>query len=113
MLFIIMLYVKLQRNFPGETLLQFYLKGKVGKWFAKLFGCVLAFYFIINIALVARIMEISVDMFLLDRTPATILVGVFLLTTSYAVSKGVQGIVHINLMYTKFFTYCHLHFFYF
>ncbi|WP_216830590.1 GerAB/ArcD/ProY family transporter [Alkalihalobacterium elongatum] len=99
MVLTVSLYVKLQRNFPGETLLQFFEKGRAGKWFAKFIGLILALYFILNVALVVRVMVFSVKMYLLDQTPSEVLVAIFLLTSSYAVSKGVQGIVHINLMF--------------
>ncbi|WP_158211497.1 GerAB/ArcD/ProY family transporter [Alkalihalobacterium alkalinitrilicum] len=50
------------------------------------------------IALVARVLGITVNSFLLDDTPVEIIVSVFLLTVTYCVSKGVQGVIHINIM---------------
>ena len=44
-------------------------------------------------------MEISVNMYLLNRTPPEVLVAIFLLTTTYSVSKGVKGIIHLSLLF--------------
>ncbi|ARK30181.1 GerAB/ArcD/ProY family transporter [Halalkalibacter krulwichiae] len=99
---IVFLIVRLQKFFPGQSLLQFIGESGVGKWIAKILALLFFLYFIILLAFEARVLTIIVRMYLLDRTPPEITLGIILLTSAYAVSKGVQGIVHLNIMFAPF-----------
>jgi spore germination protein len=100
--------VRLQRNFPGQSLLQFIGEKGFGKWIAKLLAIFFVFYFIPFLAYEARILTVIVRMYLLDRTPPEFTLAIILLTTTYAVSKGVQGIVHLNLMFIPFIIFVYV-----
>ncbi|MCM3762916.1 spore germination protein [Alkalihalobacillus oceani] len=95
----IVVYTKLQRNFPGETLLEAFTNTKAGSWLAKFLGMAFACYFLLLLAYETRILSIVVRIYLLIDTPAEVVAAVFLLTTTYAVTKGLQGIIHLNLMF--------------
>ncbi|OLO39260.1 hypothetical protein BTR23_09445 [Alkalihalophilus pseudofirmus] len=98
MLILITLYTRLQKHFPEENLLQWMRNGWMGKWVTKGFSILFIIHNLFIIALVARVLGITVNSFLLDETPVEIIVSVFLLTVTYCVSKGVQGVIHINIM---------------
>lgn len=95
----IVVYTKLQRNFPSETLLEALTHTKAGFWLAKVLGMSFACYFLLLLAYETRILSIVVKIYLLIDTPAEIVAAVFLLTTAYAVTKGLQGIIHLNLLF--------------
>ncbi|WP_070808111.1 GerAB/ArcD/ProY family transporter [Halalkalibacter okhensis] len=99
---LVYLIVNLQKQFPGQNLLEFIGDKRVGKVVAKLLGLMFVLYFIPYLAYEARVLTIIVRMYLLDRTPPEITIAIILLTTTYAVTKGVQGIVHLNLMFVPF-----------
>jgi spore germination protein len=99
---IVYLIVQLQKQFPGQNLLEFIGEKGVGKWIAKLLAVLFVLYFIPYLAYEARVLTIIVRMFLLDRTSPGITQAIILLTTTYAVSKGLQGIIHLNLMFVPF-----------
>ncbi|MEB1808585.1 MAG: spore germination protein [Bacillaceae bacterium] len=98
----IYLYTQLQKKFPGRTYLQFLAEGKLGKWVAKFIGILFIIYLGLLVSLQARILAMAVKMYLIDQTPAEVVVAIILLLITYAVSKGIQGIVHIHLMFTPF-----------
>ncbi|MET3504553.1 GerAB/ArcD/ProY family transporter [Halalkalibacter oceani] len=95
----IVIYTKLQRSFPGETLLEALTHTKAGSWLAKVLGLAFACYFLLLLAYETRILSIVVRIYLLIDTPAEVVAAVILLTTTYAVTKGLQGIIHLNLMF--------------
>jgi spore germination protein len=99
---LVSVYVRLQRHFPELNLLQFIGKSKIGNWISKALGILFITYFILLLAFEARILSLVVGMYLLVNTPSEIIVALILLTTSYAVGKGVQGIIHLNLMFVPF-----------
>ncbi len=95
----IVLYVHMQKHFPGKTLLQYLKQGALGKWWAFIFAVLFFVYFVTLLGWEARMLNIVLDMYLLDRTPATAIVASILIVTSYAVTKGLPGIVHMNLIF--------------
>ncbi|WP_216827557.1 GerAB/ArcD/ProY family transporter [Alkalihalobacterium elongatum] len=99
---LIYLYTQLQKNFPNRTYLQFLAEGKIGKWVAKFMGILFTIYLVVLVSIQARILAMAVKMYLIDQTPSEVLVAIILLLITYAVSKGVQGIIHIHLMFTPF-----------
>ncbi|WNF37578.1 GerAB/ArcD/ProY family transporter [Bacillaceae bacterium IKA-2] len=99
---IVYLIVKLHRNFPNLTFLQFICSSSLGKWIGKPLGIFFMVYFIFFLGFEARILSIVVKMYLLDRTPFEVTVLLIFLTTTYAVTKGVQGIIHLNLLFLPF-----------
>ncbi|MGO4886329.1 GerAB/ArcD/ProY family transporter [Anaerobacillus sp. MEB173] len=96
---LISVYTRLQRNYPQQTLTAYIRKGKVGKWVANIFVCIAVFYFLIAIGVVVRVLSDTTEMYLLTQTPSEVIVAIMLLVTSYAVSKSVQGVVHLHLMF--------------
>nr|BAA75377.1 YndE [Halalkalibacterium halodurans] len=50
----------------------------------------------------SRMLAIVLDMYLIDRTPSVIVICTILVVTSYAVSKGVQGLIHLNVLFIPF-----------
>jgi len=96
----IVLIVRLQNYFPGQNLLQFLAEGKVGKWLSKLLAFSFIIYFICISAYLARFLALVISIYLLNLTPNEIIVMMILLLSTYAVSKGLQGIIHLNLMFT-------------
>ena len=107
MMFVFMI-VRLQKNFPGQTLLQYVGDKGMGKWVAKILAILFVIYFVPFLAYEARVLTIIVRMYLLDRTPPEITLAIIVLTTTYAVTKGVQGIVHLNLMFLPFITFVYI-----
>ncbi|GAE37488.1 GerAB/ArcD/ProY family transporter [Halalkalibacter akibai] len=99
---IVYIFVHLQKQFPEQTLLQFLGKKGAGKWIAKLLALTFVVYFVTFLAYEARMLTIIVRMYLLDRTPPEITLAIIVLTSTYAVTKGIQGIVHLNLMFIPF-----------
>ncbi|MDV2883641.1 GerAB/ArcD/ProY family transporter [Alkalihalophilus pseudofirmus] len=96
---LVALYVKLQQQFPGETLLQYIAGGKVGKWFAPVLALLFLVYFLCLMGYEVRILTSLMRMYILDQTPSEVIAALMLFITTYAVSKGVQGIVHLSLMF--------------
>jgi spore germination protein len=96
----VFLYTRLQRHFPEQNLLQYIGNGKVGKWIAKALGLFFVIYFVSILAYEARILSIVVKMYLLNITPSEVVVALILFISTYAVTKGVQGIIHLNIMLT-------------
>jgi len=99
---LIFLIVRLQRYFPGQTLIQFLAEGAIGKIFSKLLALSFLVYFTGMTIYLCRFLTIVVDIYLLPETPNEVIVMLLLLISTYAISKGVQGIVHLNLMFTPF-----------
>lgn len=99
---IVFLIFKLHRNFPGKTFIGFWEDQAFAKWIGKLFSLAFLCYFTTLLAYEARVLTIVVKIYLLDRTPSEVVVLLIFLTTIYAVTKGVQGIVHLNLMFLPF-----------
>ncbi|UCZ53852.1 spore germination protein [Bacillus shivajii] len=102
---IVWLIVRLHQNFPGRTLIQYLAEGKVGKWVSKLLAFSFLLYFACLTAYMCRFLTIVIDIYLLINTPNEVIMMILLLLSAYAVSKGVQGIVHLNLMFTPFVTF--------
>ncbi|MDQ0337900.1 spore germination protein [Caldalkalibacillus uzonensis] len=96
---LVTLYTRLQRHFPGQTLMGYLRQGTLGKWWAMLMGMAYVLYFLSNAAYVVRTLVFMVRMYALDRTPSEAIASLFLLSTTYAVSKGLQGIIHLNLLF--------------
>ncbi|OLO39189.1 hypothetical protein BTR23_09030 [Alkalihalophilus pseudofirmus] len=101
-MFAIYLYTLLQQNYPKKTYLQYIAEGRAGNWGAKLIGLIILIYFLTLVSLQSRLLAMAVKMYLIDQTPAEVVVAIILLIITYAASKGVQGIVHIHLMFTPF-----------
>lgn len=101
MLFVYLI-VKLHRNFPNLTFLQFICSSSIGKWIGKPLAVLFTIYFLFFLGYEARVLSVMVRMYLLDRTPSEVIVLLIFLTTTYAVTKGVQGIVHLNLLFFPF-----------
>jgi spore germination protein len=99
---IVYFIVKIQKHFPGQSYLEFIGEKGMGKWVAKLLAILFVLYFIPFLSYEARILTIIVRMYLLDRTPPELTLAIILLTTTYAVTKGTQGIIHLNLMFLPF-----------
>lgn len=99
---IITLYTCLQRNFQGRTILQFFAEGRLGTWISKGLALLFIIYFVTQVGFQARVLGIVVKMYLIDQTPTEVIIGLILLTSAYAVSKGVQGVVHLSLMFVPF-----------
>ncbi|OIJ21934.1 hypothetical protein BKP45_04445 [Anaerobacillus alkalidiazotrophicus] len=90
---------RLHRHFPGETLFTFVSQCPNGKWIGQLLTLLFIVHFLALLSYEARILTIVIRMFLLPETPADITAAVVFLATTYAVTKGLQGIVHLNLMF--------------
>lgn len=96
---IIYLYTRLQKKFPTQDLLQYLAAGGIGWWMAKLLALCFIIYYTFLLGYIARMLSLVIKLFLLDQTPSEVIVALTILLSSYAVSKGVQGIVHLNLMF--------------
>ncbi|RXI99899.1 spore gernimation protein [Anaerobacillus alkaliphilus] len=96
---IVFLIVHLHRQFSGKTFIGFFGDKHFGKWIGKLFSIIFLLYFLALTAYEARILLVVVKIYLLDRTPSEVVAILILLTTTFAVTKGVQGIIHLNLMF--------------
>lgn len=97
--FLVYLYTRLQQNFPGQNLIQYIRQGAVGKWLAKGLTVIFIIYFVSLLGFEVRILTIVVRMYLLDQTPSEMIAFIILLLSIYAVSKGTQGIIHLNIMF--------------
>jgi spore germination protein len=93
------LYVRLQRHFPDKDLLTYIGQGKLGKWVATILGVGFFIYWVCLLAFIVRILMIVIKMYLLPTTPTEVIVSLILLTVTYAVSKGTQGVIHLNLLF--------------
>ncbi|GGK34622.1 spore germination protein YndE [Caldalkalibacillus thermarum] len=96
---LVTLYTRLQRHFPGQTLMDYFRQGTLGKWWALLMGMAFVLYFVGVAAYLVRTLVFVVRLYVLDQTPSEAIASLFLLTTTYAVSKGLQGIIHLNLLF--------------
>ncbi|WP_096187091.1 GerAB/ArcD/ProY family transporter [Evansella halocellulosilytica] len=101
-IFLIFLIVRLQKQYPGRTIIQYLAEGKVGKWISKLLALSFVLYFACITAYLCRFLTIVLNIYLLPETPNEVLMLLLLLLSTYGASKGVQGIVHLNLMFTPF-----------
>lgn len=101
-IFLIFLIVRLQKQFPGKTIIQYLSEGQAGKWISKLLALSYALYFACITAYLCRFLTIVLNIYLLSETPNEVLLMILLLLSTYGASKGVQGIVHLNLMFTPF-----------
>lgn len=99
MIVLVTLIIRLSRYFPGQTLFQYMEEKMVGKVIAKVFLTVFFIYFLSVLAFQVRLLTIILRMYVLDRTPPEITVIIILFTVAYAATKGVQGIVHLCLLY--------------
>ncbi|OLO28637.1 hypothetical protein BTR23_17115 [Alkalihalophilus pseudofirmus] len=99
---LVYIYVRIQKNFPTQSLLEFIAKGKIGKWGAKVLAFFFIFYFTVLLAFQVRILAMATKLYLIDQTPSEVVIGIILLIITYAASKGMQGIVHIHLMFMPF-----------
>ena len=96
---IVYLIVRLQSYFPGQTLFDYLERGHFTKWVSHFLKTGFIIYFLTLLAFEARVLALVVNLYLLDRTPSVVLVGIILLTTTYGVTKGFQGIVHLSLLF--------------
>jgi spore germination protein len=96
---IIFFCVRIQRHFPGQNFFEFIGKGKFGKWMTLLISIQFLVYLFLVTPFISRVAGLAVKMYLLDQTPVEVVIGSMLIIVFYAVSKGVQGIVHISLMF--------------
>lgn len=99
---LVFLYTRLQNHFPGKNLIEYIGEGRIGKWIASVTSILFILYFVSILAFEARILAIVVSMYLLSNTPSEVTVALILLATTYAVTKGTQGIIHLNLLFTPF-----------
>ncbi|MBU8906815.1 GerAB/ArcD/ProY family transporter [Desertibacillus haloalkaliphilus] len=99
MMIMLTIYVRLQKKFPDQHLIQFFREGHLGRWFAKLYSVLIVIYCLLLVGLVARILSIAVKLYLLAETPSEVIVSVILLLSAYGASKGLQGIVHIHALF--------------
>ncbi|WP_096188883.1 GerAB/ArcD/ProY family transporter [Evansella halocellulosilytica] len=97
---LVFLFVHLQKHFPGQTFLEYLRQGAVGKWWAFIFAVLFIVYFVTLLGFEVRVLSIVTGLYLIDRTPTVVIVSSILLVTSYAVSKGVSGIIHLNVLFT-------------
>lgn len=94
--------VKLHRNFPNLNVIQFICSSSRGKWIGKPLGLFFTIYFIFFLGYEARVLSLVIRMYLLNQTPSEVTVVLIFLVTTYAVTKGVQGIIHLNLLFLPF-----------
>lgn len=99
---LVYVYTRLQRHFPGKNLIQYIGDGRIGKWIASATSILFIIYFVAILAFEARMLALVVSMYLLNNTPSEVIVALILLTTTYAVTKGTQGIIHLNLLFVPF-----------
>lgn len=99
-MFFVFIITKLQKEFPGRNFLQFLAEGLFGKWISKLLAFSFFVYFICVVSFLSRFLAITIDIYLLPQTPTEVIVMILLLLSTYAISKGVQGIIHLNIMFT-------------
>lgn len=96
---VVFLYVRLQKHFPGQNLLQIIENQSWGKWPGQVLRGLYIIYFILALAFILRITTVVLQIYLLLQTPTIITGSIILLTTAYAVSKGTQGVIHLNIMF--------------
>ncbi|WP_100400033.1 GerAB/ArcD/ProY family transporter [Bacillus sp. FJAT-44742] len=96
---LIYLCVALQKNFTRENVFEYLLKGPFSKWIAFLLVPIFIIYFIFTSAVVLRYFGIASKMYLLDQTPTEVLVMAMLVISAYAASKGIEGIIFLNILF--------------
>ncbi|NLY42762.1 MAG: endospore germination permease [Clostridiaceae bacterium] len=80
--------------FPGQTVLD-YSKKLVGKLGSKIINGILFIYFIGVASIVVRIFAVTVNMFLLEKTPTEIIIGTILVLSAYLVQNGINPLARI------------------
>lgn len=105
---LVSLIVRLSRHFPGQTLFQYIGKTSIGKFIEKVLLLLFSIYFLCFLGFEARVLTLITRMYLLDRTPPEVTVVIILLTVAYATTKGVQGIVHLSLLFFPTVTFVYL-----
>lgn len=96
---IVYLYLRLQQSFLGMTLLEYIAQGSIGKWLAYSLAFFFFLYFLCLLGYEASLLSTVIRLYLLNQTPSEVIIGSMLLTTTYAVSKGLQGIIHLSLLF--------------
>ncbi|MDY7221828.1 GerAB/ArcD/ProY family transporter [Halalkalibacterium halodurans] len=96
------LMVHLSKNYPGQSLFQYMSETTVGKWISIILFVLFFIYFLNVLGFQIRLLTIILRMYLLDRTPPEATVILILLGVAYAAKKGVQGVVHLTLLYFPF-----------
>ncbi|QQK81446.1 GerAB/ArcD/ProY family transporter [Salicibibacter cibi] len=96
---VISLYTHLQRKYPGQNLLEFIGQGKFGYWISKGLALFFVIFFVSLMAYQLHIFGDVVKLYLLIYTPSEFTTALIVLLAAYAVSKGTQGIIHLNLMF--------------
>lgn len=97
---IVYLIVRLNKSLQGKTVISYVQTNLIGKLFGKGLAIFYVSYFLLLLAYEARILIIVVRLYLLDRTPSEVTMLLIFATTTYAISKGLQGVVHLCLLLT-------------
>ncbi|GAA0351891.1 GerAB/ArcD/ProY family transporter [Bacillus horti] len=101
---IILLFVRLAQHFPQKNILQILEYAPYGKLLSMTFGILFVLYFLGVIAFEGRVLATVVKIYLLVETPTEIILALVFLTVAYATSKGLQGLIHLNLLFVPICT---------
>ncbi|GGM23729.1 spore germination protein YndE [Paraliobacillus quinghaiensis] len=94
------IYIKYVQNyFSSMSLLEVLEQTRVGSFFSKVFCVFLVIYFILLISILIRYLGIIIKLYLIPQTPSEIIIGLAVLVIAYMASKGVQGVVYLNLIF--------------
>ncbi|RNA68723.1 GerAB/ArcD/ProY family transporter [Alteribacter keqinensis] len=94
--------VLLHKRLAKESLFDYFERSRHLKWLGKVFSLAFFVYFLSFFSIEGRILANVVHIYLLNQTPSEVIFLMMLLATTYACSKGIEGIVHISLMYFPF-----------
>ncbi|ANY67768.1 hypothetical protein BBD42_15810 [Paenibacillus sp. BIHB 4019] len=86
--------VKLSQRFPGRTYYQ-YSQEIVGKWIGSCVGAMMCLYYIFSSGYLLRVMGEVVRMYLLDKTPITIIMLTFMGVAIYMTTAGINAIAQL------------------
>lgn len=104
-MFFVWAYVYIQRKFPHQTLFEYLEQGPIGKWASKVLLFAIALQMLLILIYEMRIISKAIKLYLLPATPQEILVALILLLITYAAKKGIQGIIHLCLLFTPIFLF--------
>lgn len=94
------LIIKLHQRTHGQSILQYVQeKNKVGYFLTKFLTLGFICYFTFIISFEARIVTEVVGVYLINQTPSEVVIIFMYLAITYAVTKSLQGIIHLNLLF--------------
>jgi len=98
-LVLVTLIIKLNQKINGKNIIHYIRETNKASFFiAKLLSMLFICYFTFILAFEARIVTEVIGIYLINQTPSEVAIILMYMATTYAVTKGMQGIIHLKLL---------------